>query len=304
MQLKIKKILLVACAFFVGLCSIQGYATILNVPLMSYIAKIPSVPKTAGDAFKKCVVVSGVVSPGPSIAALQQELERLAKESAVPYGMEDMAAMKNKHSAEGMESKLAGMSMEQKMAFAMKFQQQMGYGQAADQNQAEFISQCVKLTNEIIENDKELKIDERLSSVRMKYDSLHGKIDNETEESEKSCPILSSGEMSAPDQACIKRKRLAGMDTHIRAADAELAESGAIIAEYAGTVKKNTAKADSLFARVKYGESINGTPYKEQFRNLQTMMLAKITVLNSYTSQAIKNAAEWIERKNAMLSER
>jgi hypothetical protein len=280
----------------------EAYATIVNTSLAGYIGKIQPIPQSAAAAHRLCVRGDKGLEIGRAMEALGEELEKLTTDMAVPYGMESVESMKDQYGSEDMQSKLEGMTVEQKMAFGMQLQQQMGYGAStANQSQAPLIAECVKLNNEAVNFNSRLKSTERTAAIRTKYDTIHSNIDKATDAAVASCPALpSSGEK---DPGCIRAKRLAGIDKQIQEADKEVKEYAAIYADCSAKLKQLATKVDVLMAKAQYGKDVSGTAYKEQFRSLQTLTVTKVMELYGMSAGIIVDTAKWIEQKDSILKQ-
>ncbi|MBN1531774.1 MAG: hypothetical protein JXA20_03845 [Spirochaetes bacterium] len=280
---------------------VRAYGEIVNTSIAGHAGRIQAIPQTAAAAHRFCVRGPKGLEVNSAIKSLGEELEKLTKDIAIPYGMEEATAMKGKVNPEELEAKIQGMTMEQKMAFAMQMQQQMGYGATTvNQRQAPLIAQCLELNNEAISLNNATKSIERITALKTKYAKTHDDIDKATELSIKACPVLSSGESSETDPACIRAKRLAGADRHIQEANREIKEYAAIYADYSAKLKRLATRVDTLMAKAQYGRAISGTAYKEQFRTLQALTMAKVIEFYSMSRGAIEDTAKWIEQKDVI----
>ncbi|MCU0849417.1 MAG: hypothetical protein MUD12_16160, partial [Spirochaetes bacterium] len=231
-------------------------ATIVKTSLTGLLGKLTPVPASAQDAYGKCVKTGeSQIKVKPAIESIGKQIEDMMKESAIPYGMENLKSMKNMKNAKvpkgvPTEDEFNNMSQEEKIAAAMKISKEMGYGPGLQDRPSgkntEAWGKCIKLANEFTSLATDTSLATRVGEASRREEDAHKKIDEETSAACNSCPVLTSGESSAPDPKCVKAKKLAGADKHIAAANAYLKQLKEILAWHTGRVKPLIVQAEQL----------------------------------------------------------
>ncbi len=205
-----------------------AHATIVKTNHSSLLTNVTIAPSTAQEAFSKCVKdKEGKIKVIPAIEKISTQLETFIKENSVPYGMENMNTGKTPQNMPSKEE-IKKMTREEKIAFAMKMQSQMNMSPAPKNTEA--WAKCIDLNNKFAALSSNDPFFTMLSELEQKYDMEHNKINTETEASLKTCPLITGGEMSAPDPKCIKAKKLAGVEKHITLSGKQLGELRTILA--------------------------------------------------------------------------
>lgn len=279
-------------ALMIGICAFSSLtnATIVKTKLGTQLDKVTPVPATAAQAYAKCTIDGGSMKAGPSIEKVTKELEALIKQSAVPYGMDDM-----KNMSEDEVNKIDTMSKEQKIAMAMKMAGTM-MGGASQVKDTKLWGETIKLNNELAALGTNDTFTKQLTEATQKADAAHEKITEETTAAIKTCPNISTGEMSGPDPACVKAKKLAGADKHITAEAKRLADIKAVLTGQIARIKPLIARGDQILEKGIYGEALDPQS-KTITSQMQGLALNQIMLIQIQAESAYVEAAKWIQAK-------
>ena len=290
------------------------HATIVKTNLTALFGKLTPVPVSAQDALGKCVKTGeSQIKVKPAIESIGKQIEEMMKESAIPYGMENLKSMKNMKNAKvpkgvPTEDEFNNMSQDEKIAAAMKISKEMGYGPGLQnktpQKNTEAWGNSIKLANEFTSLATDTSLDTRVGEASRREDDAHRKIEDETLAACKSCPTVIRGELSEPDPKCVRAKVLAGADRHIAAANAYLKELKEILAWHAGRVKPLIVRAEQLLSQAKYGDALEDNQSKTILGQIQGQAFAQMKRLQSYSEDAHERAAKWIVNKQSIVKSR
>lgn len=270
-----------------------AHAVIAKTKLESLLDNVTSIPATAAQAFAQCSVDEGAVKAGPAMEKITTELERLIKQTAVPYGMDD-----GKTISEGDAKSIKAMSKQDKIAMAMKMAAQMG-GAPMKVADTQLWGDCIALTNELAALGGDLSFHTKLGEAEKESDAVHDAIHRETAAAVKTCPWTSSGEMSAQDPACIKARNVAGADNHIEAEIKTLATIKAVLAERVARIKPLLVRGDQLLEKSRFGESVDAQS-KTIISQMQGQAINQILLIQTQAQNACVEAAKWIQARNDM----
>jgi hypothetical protein len=208
--------------------------------------------------------------------------------------MEGMISKKGKNVPS--KEEIDRMSDAEKMAMAMKLQKEMGFGGPLQVKDTAAFADCIKLNNELAKLGGDLSVAARIGDIHKRHGDTHDKIDADTSAAIKTCPEISTGEMSARDEKCVKAKELAGADRHIAEANNELADLRNVLAAHAARLRPMVNRADALLARVKFGAGMDNQSLTV-YNQMQGQVLAQIMILQGYIMEAYTDAAEWVQKK-------
>lgn len=270
-------------------------AKIVKANHTDLLGKLTAVPLSAQDAFSKCIKEKeGSLKVNSSIKSVSDQLEAYIKENAVPY---ITGPAGQGHVPQNMPTKeqMRKMSQKEKIEFAMKMQSQMNTN-TTPKNTAAW-SKCIELNNKFTELSINDPLRNKLMEFEMKYSPEHDKITEETEASVKTCPVLSTGESSTPDEKCVKAKKLAGIDRQIVVTAKELGELRNILATYTNRIKGLLAELDQLMNEVKFGDAVDDDQSKTMLNQAQGLALQQLIQIQAVVQSAYTKAADWIVQK-------
>jgi hypothetical protein len=288
-------ILLCNLAFAVFCIIAPGHATIVKTSHSNLLANATAAPSTTQEAYNKCVKdKEGEIRVNPSIEKISTQLEAFIKENSVPYGMENMNAGNIPQNMPTKEE-IKKMTREEKMALVMKMQSQMNINTPPKNTGA--WAKCIDLNNkfaDLFSNDPLLT---KISELDERYSVEHNNVNAETEAAVKTCPILSTGESSAPDFKCVKSKKLAGVEKHISVTSQQLGELRTILANHTNRIKGLITQLDQLMDEVKYGDGVDDVQSKTMLNQVQGLALQQIYQIQKFAQDTYIKSAEWIVEK-------
>jgi hypothetical protein len=286
-------------ALFVIVTVLDGNSFIKS-NLTAYMDRVPYPPRSASDAYGKSVSAGGELKVNPSMDLLEKEFLKLQNDFAESQKSSKM--VKNIEDVKGTYTKeqIKSMSMEEKMALARKMQEKMGAGvnnesPAVMPAIASLTKTGAEMANFFGTTNYVLKV----SQINEKYRPLHDKIDEQQAAALKACPVITEGESSAPDAACVKSKKLDTIDSHIRLESGRLEEIQAVWADFRNRSRQFILRIDFDMARTGYGDLITSPITRQQMETIQMLAFAKIQELYGIMKEAQLSSAKWIAaRKN------
>jgi hypothetical protein len=270
-------------------------AAIVKTNHSDLLVKLTSAPSTAQEAFSKCIKEKeGSLKLNSSIKTISDQLEALIKENSVPY-ITGPAMQGNAPQNMPTKEQLKKMTQQEKVEFAMKMQSQMNTN-TAPKNTAAW-AKCIELNNKFTELFSNDPLSTKLMEFEMRYSPEHDKIAEETDASLKTCPILSTGESSAPDEKCIKAKKHAGIEKQIAISAKELGELRAILAAHSNRIKGLLGELDQLMNDVMFGDRVDDEQSKTMLSQVQGLAFQQLMQIQASAQNAYTKAAEWIVKK-------
>ncbi|MFH0976218.1 MAG: hypothetical protein V1874_10600 [Spirochaetota bacterium] len=270
-------------------------ATIVKTSHSKLLGNLTVVPATAREAYSKCIKEgNGELKVNTAIKKISDQLEAFIKENAVPYSMGPMMkgeAPKNMPSKEQMRK----MTQQEKIDFAMKMQSQMNTNTAPKNTVA--WAKCIELNNKFAELFSNDPLSTKLMSLEMRFSPEHDKINADTDAAVKTCPVISTGESSAPDEKCVKSKKLAGADKQIALTAKELGELRTILKGHADRIKGLITELDQLMSDVQFGDGVDDEQSKTMLNQVQGLAFQQLMQLQSYAQNAYTKAAKWIAER-------
>jgi hypothetical protein len=290
--------MIAALAALAVMASVFDGNSFIRKNLAAYLDRVPVPPRTALDAFGKSASSGGALKVNPDMEKLEKEFQQLNKDYAV--SQKNSQSVKNLEEVKGKytEEQIKNMSMEQKMALARQMQEKMGMG--VNNESPAVMPAIISLTKtgaEMANFFGANNISIRISKINDKYQQLHDKISGQLSAAQETCPVLSSGESSAPDQACLKAKSLEYIDKHIKLETSCLEEIQAAWSDYRGTCMQFIVRIDTDMASTRYGDLITSPMTRQQIETTQMMGFSKIEELYQITKEAQLSAATWIADK-------
>ena len=286
---------LLSVAILVFCCFSGADAKIVKVNHSDLLAGLTPVPASSQEAFSKCVMdKENALNVNSSVKSVTDKLDAFLKENVIPY-MSAPGSQANMPQNMPTKEQIKKMTREEKIALAMKMQAEMN-NPPAPKNTAAW-AKTIELNNKFTELFSKDPLTNKLMDVEMRYNPQHDRINDETNASVDKCPVLSSGEMSAPDEKCVKAKKLAGVDKHIALAAKELGELRTLLAWHTGRIKDLLVELDQLMKEVNYGDAEDDEQSKTMLNQVQGLALQQLSQMQGVSQNAYINAAQWIVEK-------
>lgn len=231
------------------------------------------------------------------LAAVKQQLEQLNMALAMPAesGMQDMTP-------EEMQQKIASMTPEEQMQFAME----MSYGAGAMQVEPDEVIAAIEEQNQLsMQISTELmnpgeKFQKRMSLARER-ENKHQEVNAWYMAEYDRLPIVSFGEAGrGPEPKAEYALKVASLEKHIAVENEYLQALQQFWPEYREHLKTQCTPFQEKLAAINYGEDVLNLANKRILVGGQGLLLTPAEYLLDYSREVTKTAADWWLQKQEL----
>ncbi len=291
--------------------SIYGFGTV-KTGMTVYLGKVPALAKTAQAAYNMVPIIDKVDKEFEQVTneikesakAAQSEMKIKGADEKKDKGDKKLSKEERKRAKEERKKqqretkeKLANMTQEEKLAWAMKEQKEKG-GVEMTTESPEVTKEMPGLNslNEKFAGDRQyyLSCVEKIKQIKEKHNPPHIAIDEQAEKELEACPKEQySGK---PVLQCMRPIKIKAFDRHINLEPGHLKEYQSIWEGFKARIKPHLAEFDARMARVKYGEIVKNPHTKTMLYSIQQSAFATINFLLDITKTQGR-AAEYVADK-------
>lgn len=285
--------------------------------ILAIVGEIPAPPATAKDAYAGVTVDEGTGPATISAAGLFRSVEARLKaaeddykaqesavRNAVPPGMNpDMARMAQDPE---FKKKMKSMSKEERMKLAMQMMSSSpNAGAPVLKPEPPAVRAALDEWQKLAatmqaEFERGVALQNAFQTAAEADQKGHDEIRAWEEAAIAALPKISSGEMSAPDPAKVKRVRLQAADKHIALADKRLA---AMAKEWASVRDHVRSRYATFYAKLIAADYAAGSPNPSTQKLLsdgQMTTMKDVALVNKLSRDAYEAAAAWIAHRKAI----
>lgn len=235
------------------------------------------------------------------LSAVKLQLEQLNMALAMPVssGMQDM-------NPEEIQTRLASMSPEEQMQFAMQMSEQMGYGARALQPEPDEVIAAIEEHSQLggqisaeLMNPGE-KFQKRMS-LAMQRENKHQEINAWFKTEYERLPQVSFGEAGrGPDPQAEYASKVASLEKHIAIENEYLQALQQFWPEYREHLKSQYIPFQQKLAAINYGEDVLNPEYKRILAGGQGLLLTPAENLLAFSREVTETAANWWLQKQEL----
>jgi len=282
----------------------------IKVDVTKYYDKLIPPAPSSRDAYQKakCSDSSGTpCSDDPLFDALRGTLIGHLKDLAAADAGAGGDMMKQMQDPD-FQKKLASMSQEEKMKFAMEMAQQMKPPEPTTAESPQVTSvmrEAGKINDEVGQEDmKRMEKGQSELAYRQKIDAEHKAIDTWQQAEIERLPVIHDKTEDHPDPKGVHRVKLEAIDKHLAIVDRELKAQSAAWSKDVSAQKLRYGKFASDLAAIHYGDDAANDVTRNMLSMTQRHMLTDMQMLLERSNQLWNDAANWYEKKVEIQNEK
>jgi len=282
----------------------------LKIDAVKYYDKLISPAPSAKDAYQKakCSDSSGTpCSDDALFDALRGTLIGHLKDLAVSDAGAGGDMMKQMQDPD-FQKKLASMSQEEKMKFAMEMAQQMKPPEpttAESPQVTAVMREAGKINDEVGQEDmKRTEKAEAELAYRQKIEAEHKAIDTWQQAEIERLPVVHGATEDYPDPKGVHRVKLEAINKHLAVVDRELKAQSTTWSKDVSAQKLRYGKFVSDLAAIHYGDDAANDVTRNMLAMTQRHMLTDMQMLLERSNQLWNDAASWYAKKVAIENEK
>ena len=282
----------------------------LKTDLLKYYDKLIPPVLSSKEAYQKAKCPEGAGNPCTDNAMfddLRSKLNEHVKELTMQSAAGESGMMKQMQDPD-FQKKLASMSQEEKMEFAMQMAQQMkppAPTTAEPPAVQAVMREAGKINDEVGKEDmKRQEKAEAEIAYRQKIDTEHKSIDAWQEAEIKKLPVVHDLTMDYPDPKGVHRVKLEAIDKHLAVVDRELKAQSDKWSKDVAADKQRYGKFGSELVGIHYGDDAANDVSRNMLALTQRHMLTDLQILLERSNQLWNDAANWYEKKVEIQNEK
>jgi len=282
----------------------------LKVDVVKYYDKLIPPAPSAKEAYQKakCSDSSGAsCSDDALFEGLRGTLITHLKDLAASDGGAGGDMMKQMQDPD-FQKKLASMSQEEKMKFAMEMAQQMKPPEPTTAEPPQVTSvmrEAGKINDEVGQEDmKRMEKAQSELAYRQKIDAEHKAIDTWQQAEIERLPVIHDKTEDHPDPKGVHRVKLEAIDKHLAVVDRELKAQSAAWSKDVSAQKLRYGKFASDLAAIHYGDDAANDVTRNMLSMTQRHMLTDMQMLLERSNQLWNDSANWYAKKVAIQNEK
>ena len=282
--------------------------TSVKIDIVALADKLPPPPADAKEAYNR-----SECPDDPSGAScncdkfyqvLSDELSNISTKLADATSAEDqpMTDKMKKVDAEAVQKKMATMSQDEKMQYAMELSKQMGMGPKVMSPEppavTSAIQECTKV-NMAMSGDFQKSGDVLKNRAAMNEDreKKHREIVDWQQAEEQKLPQVSGGEMSAPEPKAYRALMLKSADKHLAVEAAYLKNVRSSWQDDLMAYKGRYSTLQQKLVAIHYGDDAKNSQNRRVLLSAQMLMLTPLKDLLDRSKGATNDASGWYAQK-------